>query len=259
MKKSTVISIALTFVLFTLIQGCAVIEPGEVGIKQRLGKLQGSPTSSGIIAYNPFFAKVISTTITTNNLMLDLNLPSKEGLSVKASISILYRIEADSFKYLITNYGIDYEPVITAIFRSAASDVCAQYFAKDMHSGKRADIENAIRTKMIENLQYSGIQIEAVLMKSISLPDGLARSIEQKLQAEQDAMRMEFVLQQEKLEADRKIIQAKGTRDAQLIQAEGLTEEILKMKSIEAFEKLSNSNNAKVIITKGELPFMIEE
>ncbi len=257
MKKS--ILFLSVFSLFILLQGCAVIEPSEVGIKQRLGKLQGEPTTSGLIAYNPFIAKVITTPITTNNLLLDLNLPSKEGLSVQASISILYRIEPDSFRYLITNYGVSYEPVITAIFRSAASDVCAQYFAKDMHSGKRANIEQAIKEKMAENLAYSGMQIDAVLMKSITLPDGLARSIEQKLQAEQDAMRMEFVLQQEKLEAERKIIQAKGIRDAQLIQAEGLTEEILKMKSIEAFEKMSVSPNAKVIITKGELPFLIED
>ena len=257
MKKS--IHFLTILGVFLLLQGCAVIEPSEVGIKQRFGQLQGEPTTSGIIGYNPFIAKVITTPITTNNLRLDLNLPSKEGLSVKASISILYRIEPESFKYLITNYGVSYEPVITAIFRSAASDVCAQYYAKDMHSGKRANIEQAIKEKMAENLAYSGMQIEAVLMKSITLPDGLARSIEQKLQAEQDAMRMEFVLQQEKLEAERKIIQATGTRDAQLIQAEGLTEKILKMKSIEAFEKMSTSPNAKVIITKGELPFLIEE
>ena len=99
----------------------------------------------------------------------------------------------------------------------------------------------------------------SVLMKSITLPAGLANSIEEKLQAEQNAMRMEFVLMQAQKEAERKIIEATGTRDAQLIQADGLTPEILKMKSIEAFMGLSTSPNAKVIITDGTTPFLIEE
>jgi regulator of protease activity HflC (stomatin/prohibitin superfamily) len=202
---------------------------------------------------------VIKTSTQTNNLLLSLNLPSKEGLSVQADISILYHVDNTKFKQLLTQYGTDYEPVITAIFRSAASDVCAQYFAKDMHSGKRSEIEITIYKRMLENLEGSGMVVENVLMKSISLPKGLATSIEQKLQAEQDAMRMEFILQQEKLEAERKIIQAKGTRDAQLIQAEGLTPEILKMRSIDAFQELSKSPNAKVIVTDGKTPFLIKD
>jgi regulator of protease activity HflC (stomatin/prohibitin superfamily) len=112
---------------------------------------------------------------------------------------------------------------------------------------------------MTENLQGSGMIVENVLMKSISLPVGLASSIEQKLRAEQDAMRMEFVLQQEKLEASRKIIEATGARDAQLIQAQGLTAEILKMRSIDAFDRLSKSPNAKIIITDGKIPFLVKE
>ena len=83
-------------------------------------------------------------------------------------------------------------------------------------------------------------------------------SIEQKLRAEQDAMRMVFVLEQSKLEAERKIIEATGERDAQKILSEGLTDEIIKIRSIEAFMKLSNSNNSKVIITDGKAPFLIE-
>ncbi len=253
------IPFAAFFGIILLFNNCAIIQPGEVGIKQRFGKFKGEPVTAGLIGYNPLLARVIKTSTQTNNLLLTLNLPSKEGLSVQADISILYRIEQEKFKTLLIQYGTDYEPIITAIFRSAASDVCAQYFAKDMHSGKRADIEKSILNKMQDNLQSSGMLVENVLMKSISLPKGLATSIEQKLQAEQDAMRMEFVLQQEKLEAERKIIEAKGTRDAQLIQAEGLTPEILKMRSIDAFDKLSKSPNAKVIVTDGKTPFLIKD
>ena len=130
-----------------------------------------------------------------------------------------------------------------------------------MHSGKRADIEREISDKMKINLekQAEGIQLIAVLMKQIQLPRGLASSVERKLQAEQDAMRMEFVLTQEKLEAKRKIINAKGERDAQIIISEGLTEGIIRIKAIEAFKELSKSNNAKIIITDGKTPLLINE
>ena len=129
-----------------------------------------------------------------------------------------------------------------------------------MHSGMRSNIEEEIKVKMNENLrkQADGIELIAVLMKSIQLPPGLANSIERKLQAEQDAMRMEFVIQQAKLEANRKIIDAEGERDAQKILSEGLTEEIIKIRSIEAFNRLSTSPNTKIILTDGKTPMLID-
>ncbi len=241
-----------------LFSQCTIIRPGEVGIKQRYGKLSKRTLNQGMTSYNPFTSKIIKASTQTQNLKLDLTLSSKEGLSVNSLISVLYRLEKDSLPKIINNYGLDYEPIIASIFRSAASDVCAKYFAKDMHSGKRANIEESIKIKMIELLNGNGLVIQSVLMKSISLPPGLSQSIEQKLQAEQDAMRMEFVLKQEKSEAERRIIEAEGKRDAQKILSEGLTEQIIKLRSIEAFEKLSNSNNGKIIITNGKTPLLID-
>jgi prohibitin 1 len=254
MKKYLFLSTASILV----ISSCTIVRPGEVGIKQRLGKLSENITTQGSVVFNPFTSKVIKTSIQTNNLELSINLPSKEGLSITSQISILYRLEKTKVADVIRNFGLNYESIIANVFRSASADVCSQFFAKDMHSGMRSEIEKAIKNKMGETLTDQGIAIESVLMKSIQLPAGLSSSIEQKLQAEQDAMRMEFVLQQEKLEAERKIIEAKGTRDAQKILAEGLTPEIIKIRSIEAFNNLSKSPNSKVIITNGTTPFLIE-
>lgn len=236
---------------------CAVIRPGEAGVRQKLGKLDAKVTTQGTLFFNPFTTRVIKESIQTNNLKLALRIPSKEGLSVESEISILYRLEVDMVPTVLENIGPNYKDVMSAVFRSASSDVCSQFFAKDMHSGKRADIEQAIKTKMEETLAPQGIIIEAVLMKSIQLPFGLSTSIEQKLQAEQDAMRMEFILQQERLEAQRKIIEAEGTRDAQKILSEGLTSSIIQIKSIEAFRELAKSANTKVIITDGKTPYLI--
>jgi len=179
-------------------------------------------------------------------------------LSVNAQISILYHLNKDSVISVINNIGLNYDVIISNVFRSASADVCAQYLAKDLHSGMRSEIEKAIKDRMSEILNQRGITIEAVLMKSIQLPAGLASSIEQKLQAEQDVMRMEFVLKQTKLDAERKIIEAKGISDAQKILSEGLTDEIIKLRTIEAFSELSKSPNSKVIITDGKAPLLID-
>ncbi|MEL6177979.1 MAG: SPFH domain-containing protein, partial [Myxococcota bacterium] len=155
----------------------------------------------------------------------------------------------------------DYEKeIILSVFRSASADVCSQFMAKDMHSGERSVIEQAIQKRMTDLLGERGFIIEAVLLKSIQLPRGLARSIEARLEAEQEAMRMEYVLEQEamrmefdlkqeKREAERKLIAAQGERDAQKVLSEGLTDEVLKLRAIEAFLKLASSPNTKVIIT----------
>lgn len=244
MKK--ILVLAITILIFS---SCAVIRPGEVGIKQRLGKLNDSAKEQGVIVYNPFVSKVIKVPTRTINKEIKISLPSKEGLTIESDISILYRIKAERTKTIIEDIGTDYEKIITAVFRSAAADICARFYAKDMHSGERLKIEQDIARKMNELVGERGFEIEAVLLKSIVLPPGLARAIEEKLEAEQNAQRMQFVLQTERQEAERKKIEATGTKDAQLIITEGLTDKILELRRIEAMQKLSLSNNSKVIVT----------
>ncbi len=257
-KKIKFHKIVIFSLVCLLASSCSVVRPGEIGVKQTLGKLSKKTQSSGLIWFNPLISKVVKTDIQVNDIELSLSLPSKEGLSVVSQISILYKIDDNSVTKIIENLGSGYEVIISNVFRSASADVCSKYFAKDMHSGMRAEIESSIKNKMDEILKQQGILVSAVLMKSIQLPVGLSSSIEQKLQAEQDAMRMVFVLQQERLEAERKIIEATGTKDAQKILSEGLTDNIIKIRSIEAFMELSKSPNSKIIMTNGKTPFLID-
>lgn len=250
--------ITLSFVSF-LIMSCSVIRQGEVGIKRKVGKLDQGIILPGAIGYNPFVTKILRMPIRTMNMEISTNLPSKEGLNVTAVISILYRIVPEKAPYIIENIGLGNEVnVISSVFRSSAADVCSRFFAKDMHSAQRATIEKEITSRMSEILAPRGFEIEAVLMKNISLPAGLARAVEEKLEAEQIAQRMEFLLDREKLEAQRKIIEAEGVRDAQRIIAEGLTDPIIKWQSIEAFRELSQSPNTKIIMTNGKSPMLID-
>lgn len=250
--------ILLSLLVGGLIGSCTVVQPGQVGVKSQFGKL-----SDEVLDPGPHFAafgtRIIIMPVGTRNIEINLNLPSKEGLNINSNISILYRIEKEKVPEIIEQIGNGYEQIITNVFRSAAADVCANFMAKDMHSGKRAEIEAEIKGKMSRVLEERGIIVEAVLMKNISMPEGLYNSIEERLQAEQQALRMQYVVEQEKLEAERKIVQATGERDAQLILSEGLTPEIIQLRSIEAFLKLAEMPSTKVIVTDGTAPFLIQE
>lgn len=238
---------------------CATIRPGEVGLKQRFGQLQPDVYSSGLIGYNPFFTEIVKVPTRTENLEVRLNLPSEDGLNVAAEISILYRVNPKQAREVIENIGRNYEQVlILSVFRSAAADVCSRFLAKDMYTASRAVIESEIMAQMATILEPRGFVMEAVLMKSIQLPPGLARAIEQKLEAEQTAQQMEYELQRERLEAQRRIIEAEGIRDAQKIIASGLTPDVIAWQSIEAFRELASSEATKVIITDGDAPFLID-
>jgi len=247
------------WMVFTLSQ-CKIVRQGEVGVKRTLGKVSKKTLQSGPRFFNPFATTVIIVPVRTVNLEVNLELPSKEGVNVAAEISILYKIENKMATSIVENIGKDYEgAVILPVFRASAADVTARFMAKDMHTGNRGEIENEIKKQMQNYLDERGFIIEAVLLKSIRLPKGLYRAIEEKLEAEQDAQRMEFILLREKQEAERRSIEAEGIRNANQIITEGLSDGIIKYKSIEAFRELAKSGNAKIIITDGKAPFLINE
>ncbi len=257
MKKISKLLALLVAVMF--ISSCTVVRQGEVGVKRKWGKYSDTPYTQGLKMFNPFTAKIVKVPVQTENLEVALMLPSKEGLNIGAEISILYNVIPERAPDLLRNVGLNYERnVILPVFRSAIADVSSKFFAKDMHTGQRSEIEVEIRDHMDNILVEKGLKVEAVLFKSIKLPPNLARAIEEKLEAEQQALRMEFVLQEAQREAERKRIEAEGVRDAQKIIAEGLSAEILQFKSIEAFMNLANSPNTKVIISDGDMPMLMD-
>lgn len=249
----------LGFLCLTILgSSCTVVRQGEVGVKQRLGRYSDKPYTYGLRSYNPLIAKIVKISTRTENIEVNLTIPSKEGLSIQSVVSILYHVRPDEAPKLLRTIGPLYENnVILPVFRSSVADVSSRFFAKDMHTGQRAVIEKAIRDQMMTYLDEKGLEVEAVLLKSIQLPQSLSNAIEQKLEAEQQAQRMEFILQQAEQEAEQKRIEAKGIRDAQLIIAEGLDPSIIQFKSIEAFLELAKSPNAKIIVTDGDLPMLM--
>jgi len=262
--------------------GCVRVLQDEVAVRRKLGRIDNEVLYPGANRFNPFTTKIFRVPTRTVNLEIAVGLPSKEGLTISSEISILYRVDPKAAADVLRSIGPEYEEaLILPVFRSASADVCARYYAKDMHSAQRAKIEQSIGQRMMEVVGERGFIIESVLMKSIVLPSGLARAIEVKLEAEQTSQRMQFVLEQERQEAERTLIAAEAQRkiaeiratgraEAQKIEAagraesekieavgtkeandtvrSGLDEKILKYLSIEAYQNLAKSPNTKVIV-----------
>jgi len=273
-------------ITFTAATGCARVFQDEVGVRRTFGAIQDQVLEPGLRWYNPFTTRLFKMKTRTVNIEIEPGLPSKEGLTVRSEISILYRTKAEFAPSIMRQTGMNYETeVILPVFRSASADVCARFYAKDMHSAFRRQIEEDILKRMMEVLEPRGFVIEAVLLKSIGLPAGLSSAIEDKLEAEQLAQRMEFELQRESSEAQRvvisaearrktQLIDAEASRDALIVQAEGdkaaaliraegtananelinrtTTPNVLKFRALEAYRELARSTNAKVILTDGK-------
>lgn len=260
MKNGIIFRWSLLALLAALLMNCTVVRQGEVGVKRTLGKFKDQPYDEGLKVFNPFTSTIVKVSTQTNNLEVELNIPSREGLNIRSEVSILYNVIPKDAPRLLREIGPGFERnIILPVFRSAVADVSSRFFAKDMHTGERSTIEAEIRDQMMTLLDGKGVTIEAVLLKSIQLPASLARAIEAKLEAEQQAQRMEFVLQEARQEAERKKIEAEGVRDAQSIISEGLNPNILQFKSIEAFLELAKSPNAKIIISDGDMPMLMGE
>ncbi|PKQ69964.1 prohibitin family protein [Raineya orbicola] len=250
----------LIFLSFSFLSACVTIRQDEVGYRRRFGKLREKTLNSGFYLINPFTTTMIKVPTRTTNLTVTADLPTKEGLTVKTEVTLLYRVQPNKIVSILKEIGKNYENNLVApAFRSAIRDVSARFFAKDLHTAERATIEQTIAADLDKFLKDKGFVIEAVLLKSIKLPERLVEAIEAKLQAEQEAQRMQFVLEQEKLEAQRRIIEAQGTRDAQKILAEGLNPLVLQFQYIQAWRELAKSPNTKVIITDGQMPYMLNE
>ncbi|MBS1706056.1 MAG: prohibitin family protein [Armatimonadetes bacterium] len=262
-----------------------VVPAGNVGVVAMFGSVNPKPLSPGLHVINPV-ANVEMYEIRTQEYTMSatqgegqqkgddaIRTLSRDGLPMPIDVTITYRPNPASVPWLYQNFGTEQEvisKIVRPSARAAVRDAMANFSAQEAYASRRAEVpakiqeelETLIETtiKKSEAPQVSPIIVQQVLLRNIELPDKLKASIEAKLTAEQEALRMEFVLQKEKQEAERKRIEAKGISDFQNIVSAGLNDKLLQWKGIEATQVLAESNNAKVVIIgsgKGGLPVIL--
>jgi len=241
--------------------GCAAVPPQHVGVLESFGKVLDATWPPGLHAWAPWTG-VHRINCRTMQIEERTATPTNEGLVVGLDVSLVYHAEPSAAKDVFSRYGgLDglTASVLVPEFRSVIRDVTAGFNAVDLYSGRREEIGRKMLTDLRGRLEGRGINVEAILLRNITLPEQVARAVEAKLAADQQAQQMEFVLKKEQREAERKRIEAQGIADFQRIVTAGITPGLLTWKGIEATKALAESPNAKVIIAGGKngLPIIL--
>jgi regulator of protease activity HflC (stomatin/prohibitin superfamily) len=248
------------------------IGAGEVGVQILYGNVQNSVLYSGLHFINPLM-EVQKMDVKTQNYTMSavrdegakegddaIRVLTSDGLEVVIDLTVLYKVLPTEAPRILRETGIDYtDKIVRPLARTKIRDNAVYYDAVSLYSSKRDEFQRRIFESITGEFQHRGLLLEQLLIRNIQLPQAVKTSIEQKMSAEQDAQKMQYVLQKEQQEAQRKRVEAQGIADYQRIISESLTDRQLQYESIKAQLEIAKSANAKVIIMgKGSTPLLLD-
>lgn len=265
--------IGIAVIVGGIFSACIIqIDAGQIGVKKLFGKVQRDVLSSGLHFINPLL-EIEKLDVKTQNYTMSgqhdeglksgddaIRVLTADGLEVTIDLSVLYRVITNDAPMLLQETGTDYEDkIVRPITRTRIRDNAVYYDAVALYSTKRDEFQLRIFKTIETDFKKRGLLLENLLVRNITLPQSVKTTIEQKINAEQDAQKMQFVLQKEKQEAERKRVEAQGIADYQRIISESLTDRQLQYEGIKAQLEIAKSQNAKVIIMgKGNTPVILD-
>jgi regulator of protease activity HflC (stomatin/prohibitin superfamily) len=265
-KTIGIIVIILGFSIASVVQ----VEPGQVGVQKLFGKVNDNILESGLNVINPL-VQVVMFDIRTENYTMSgvtdegmkvgddaIRVLSADGLEVIVDLTVLYKVIPSEAPRILKEVGTDYRNVLVRpICRTKIRDNAVYYDAVALYSTKRDEFQSRIFSTIESNFKERGLLLEQLLVRNLTLPASVKATIESKINAEQDAQKMTFVLQKERQEAERKRVEAQGIADYQKILSTGLSDRLLQYEMIKA---ISTSPNSKLIfMTNGKnLPILVD-
>lgn len=258
---TVITAIVIILAVIILLAAITVVPAGHVGVVVLFGKVRTVPLSPGLHVINPL-ANVVK--METRLLEYTMSVASaegtvrgddaidaltSEGLKVRLDLTAWFRLKPEEAPKVYNEIGANYDrKVIRPTLRTAIRDVAVRYTAEDIYSVKRDSVVIAITLRAKELIGDRGLILDNILLRNVILPDKIADAIDAKLAADQDARRMEFILQKEVLEKERKVVEAEGIREANRIIAQGLTSSYIQWYRIEMLKQLVNSPNNTIVI-----------
>jgi regulator of protease activity HflC (stomatin/prohibitin superfamily) len=264
--------VGLVVIVAGFLASCVVqIDAGQVGVQSLFGKIQKDVLTSGLNIVNPL-VDVHEIDVKTQNYTMSgvhdegdksgddaIRALTADGLEVVIDLTVLYRVLSTQAPTLVRETGLDYrDKIVRPITRTKIRDNGVYYSAVDLYSSKRDEFQTRIFKAIEVNFKQRGLVLEQLLVRNITLPAMVKTAIEEKIKAEQEAQKMQFVLQKEKQEAERKRVEAQGISDYQRIINTGLTDNQLQYEQIKAMKEIATSQNSKVIIMGGKTPVILD-
>jgi regulator of protease activity HflC (stomatin/prohibitin superfamily) len=267
-----VYSIGAVLILVGILSASIVqVDAGFIGVKKLFGKVQSDVLHSGLHVINPLVDVIEIDTRTQNYTMSGVHdegtktgddairALTADGLEIIIDLTVLYRIIPDEAPKVIKEIGIDYvDKVVRPIARTKIRDNAVYYEAVSLYSSKRDEFQLRIFKGIEDEFKKRGLFLENLLVRNITLPLSVKNTIESKINAEQDAQKMQFVLQKERQEAERKRVEAQGIADYQRIINANLTDNQLQYEQIKAMKEIATSQNSKIIIMGKNAPVILD-
>lgn len=265
--------LAVIIIIVGVLTSCIKqIDAGQIGVKSMFGKVSDDILTSGLNMVNPL-VDVKTVDIKTQNYTMSgvhdegdqagddaIRVLTADGLEVIIDLTVLYRVVGQEAPKIVKETGLDYkDKIVRPLTRTKIRDNAVYFTAIELYSNKRDQFQNRIFKSIEDDFRKRGLVLEQLLVRNITLPNNVKTSIEEKIKAEQDAQKMEFVLQKEKQEAERKRVEAQGIADYQRIMSSGLTDKQLQYEQIQVLKGLVTSPNSKVIVMgKGNTPIILD-
>ncbi len=263
-KKVIVISAVIIVILAILVGSIRIIPPGYVGVQVLLGKVQGRILQSGIHLVIPIVnvnKMSVRTQEYTMSSMKEEGLRkgddaiialTKDGLSISLDLTVWFKLEEIEAGVVYETIGPDYiDKIVRPAIRTAIRDAAVNYNVTEIYSTKRSELSDGIFENLFDGLQEKGIFIDRVLLRNIVLPQKVKSAIDDKIAAEQDAQKMEYVLQKEEKEKERKLIEAEGIANANRTIKASLSTQYLQWYYVQNLKEVLKSNGTRTVI----LPF----
>lgn len=260
------------FIITGLLFACVVeVDAGRVGVKKLFGKVQAETIESGLHLINPMM-NVIHMDIKTQNYTMSgihdenmqtgddaIRVLTSDGLEVIIDLTVLFRLNKMEAPRIVQEIGTNYvDKIVRPIARTKIRDNAVYYQAIELFSTKRDEFQQKIFKSIESDFQARGLVLEQLLVRNIVLPESVRHAIESKINAEQEAQKMTYVLQKEKQEAERKRVEAQGISDYQKIINATLTDKQLQYEWIKAYQNLVNSPNSKVVVMDKNTPVILD-
>ncbi len=252
-KLIAAIVLVATFLIVTLASSVVVIDQTEVGVVKVLGKVQPEPLEPGLHFVTPFITEVVRMPVYEKTMEMvgekHIKALTSEGLPVFFDMAVQYKIDprmAPKVYSTLKNYEVWMESRI----RAHARDIVAQYKAEDLYTEKREFIQADFEKRLDEEFRPYGILITAVLIRNIDLPESVEKAIQAKIEAKQEAERMQFIVQKERLEAERKKVEAEGIAEANKIIGQSLRSnpEYIQWYYLQVLDEFAKSENSAIVI-----------
>jgi prohibitin 2 len=232
--------------------GCASVGPGQTGVlwtatRGTLNRTYGEGLHS-VAPWNDL--KVYDLRVQNSDELLDVI--AVNGLNIRLDASVRYRIDPKEVVALHQEIGKDYyKRVLEPVLRSEARRIIGQYTPEEIYSTKRDVVEREIRRGLRSKIEGKHIILEAVLIRNVELPPAIRTAIDQKLAAQQEVLKMKYVLEVARAKAEQKRIEARGIADYNHTIAASLSPGILEFNRIQELERLARSPNAKTVVLGG--------